>query len=91
MNFSEKNYSVFDYCSRSTVQLISLTDSGDDIGIFKTVVPRNHNHLAQLILLHNHQAKSVEYTISFEKELVNSNTPYYPTLLLCKQTQPLIT
>ncbi|CAG2100678.1 unnamed protein product, partial [Medioppia subpectinata] len=68
---SESNYAVFDYCSRNTVQLISLSPSGEGmgpIGAVRISIPNNYQNLAQLILLHNHEAKTAEYTIHFNLE-----------------------
>ncbi|CAG2159281.1 unnamed protein product [Oppiella nova] len=71
---SETNYAVFDYCSRNTVQLISLGAAGEGIGgqvgttPVKITIPVNYQNLVQLILLNNHESKTVEYTIHFDLE-----------------------
>ncbi|XP_054162874.1 uncharacterized protein LOC128960767 [Oppia nitens] len=80
---SENYYSVFDYCNRDTVQLISLAANdggaggggggegvplGRDVQAFRLAIPPNYLNPAQLILLKNHQDKIAEYTINFNLE-----------------------
>ncbi|CAG2123230.1 unnamed protein product, partial [Medioppia subpectinata] len=38
------------------------------IGAVRISIPNNYQNLAQLILLHNHEAKTAEYTIHFNLE-----------------------